>query len=165
MNKKLLFLILLYITVIYLTLPVGRYAVNFLYSSVGKENLSIIMNALLLISVTGIVYVFKNRLKKLLILFPVIVLIGFLFITLDRPEERIHFLQYAILGVMFFKFFEFTDSVKRAFLSLFSVVVVGAVDETIQYFLPNRVGDLKDVMINSISGVLGVCIGRLYWFS
>ncbi|WP_456401537.1 VanZ family protein [Persephonella sp.] len=165
MNKKLLIFILLYILLTYLTLPLGRSLVNFSYTYIGKENLSILMNTTLIFSIALIFYLFRKKLKKLLILLPILLVLGYIFISLDRPEERMHFLQYAVLGLLFFKFFEFTVPLKRIGLSIIFVVLVGTIDEVIQWFLPMRVGDIKDVMINAVSGVLGVCIGKLYWSS
>ena len=39
------------------------------------------------------------------------------------------------------------------------VVAVGCVDELIQWWLPNRVGDWRDVGMNALAGTLGVAMG------
>ncbi len=148
--------------IIYLTLPIGRYVVNFLYANFGKENLSILINILLVVLLGILFYLFRGRLRKLLIILPFIVAV--IFISLDRPEERAHFIQYGILGIMAFKLFG-VYSFKGLIMSVFFVFVVGAVDELIQWFLPSRVGDIKDVLLNFIGGILGICIGKLYWSS
>ncbi len=165
MSKKLLLFTFIYVLIIYATLPVGRYIVNFLYANFGKENLSVLINILLVVSVGTLFYLFRDKLKKLLLILPFIVIVAIMFISLDRPEERVHFLQYAVLGIMIFKLFSPASSINRLILSSTAVLLVGAIDETIQWFLPNRVGDLKDVALNFIGGVLGVCIGKLYWSS
>ncbi|WP_457638822.1 VanZ family protein [Persephonella sp.] len=162
MNKKLLIFTVIYILIIYLTLPIGRYVVNFLYANFGKENLSILINILLVVLLGILFYLFRGRLRKLLIILPFIVAV--IFISLDRPEERAHFIQYGILGIMAFKLFG-VYSFKGLIMSVFFVFVVGAVDELIQWFLPSRVGDIKDVLLNFIGGILGICIGKLYWSS
>ena len=44
------------------------------------------------------------------------------------------------------------------------VCAVGAVDELIQWGLPNRVGDWRDVGFNSAAGLLGTLVGVvLFW--
>ena len=41
---------------------------------------------------------------------------------------------------------------------------VGLVDEIIQWFLPNRYGDMRDVVMNSLGGISGLWLGQfLYW--
>ena len=40
------------------------------------------------------------------------------------------------------------------FLCAFIVFVFGAVDEVIQWILPNRVFDIRDIIINGIAGIL-----------
>ena len=44
------------------------------------------------------------------------------------------------------------------------IVSVGLVDEIIQWYLPNRYGDIRDVVMNSLGGVSGLWLGQfLYW--
>ena len=44
------------------------------------------------------------------------------------------------------------------------IMSVGLVDEIIQWFLPNRYGDIRDVVMNSLGGVSGLWLGQfLYW--
>ena len=44
------------------------------------------------------------------------------------------------------------------------IMSVGLVDEIIQWYLPNRYGDIRDVMINSLGGISGLWLGQfLYW--
>ena len=79
---------------------------------------------------------------------------------LKIPEERIHLIEYGLLSVLVFKALEFDLRKKGVLyvLSFFIVVIIGSVDEFIQYILPNRVGDLKDVFLNAFSGLLGLVV-------
>lgn len=80
--------------------------------------------------------------------------------SVDVPVERVHFLEYGILGYLVFM--ATTDSWKRPFIySLLLVSIIGIGDETIQWFLPSRVGDMRDVFMNSFGGLLGIGIKRL----
>ena len=43
-------------------------------------------------------------------------------------------------------------------------IMSALVDEIIQLFLPNRYGDMRDVVMNSLGGVSGLWLGQfLYW--
>ena len=49
------------------------------------------------------------------------------------------------------------NSWRLSVLSSFVLVsIIGIGDETIQRFLPNRVGDIRDVFMNSFGGLLGI---------
>jgi len=49
-------------------------------------------------------------------------------------------------------------------ISVFIIFLAGAVDEIIQYFLPNRVGDIRDVFFNFVGGLLGLWVGYAYFY-
>ena len=162
-RKGLWILIFLYIAFIYVSLPFARGFLNFLYDSLGKELLSLSANLLLgTIFLYGI-YIFRHRDIRNIVLFliPAVILIFFA-MSLERPEERIHFLQYGVLGFLVYKGFEGVKTLKPVLIGGF-IVMVGAVDEIIQWFLPNRVGDLRDVLFNSIGGLLGTWFAKVYY--
>ena len=86
------------------------------------------------------------------------------------PEEKIHFLQYGILGYFLFKailhsiinsrkIYSFNTSViVSGFLALIFCSFIGFLDEIIQYYLPSRVYDIRDIIWNSIGGLFGILI-------
>lgn len=75
---------------------------------------------------------------------------------LPVPEEKFHLVQYGILS------FLVTQSLRgrspsfraRHALSFLIVCFAGTVDEVIQHYLPARVGDFRDVVINIVSAGL-----------
>ena len=73
------------------------------------------------------------------------------------PEERIHFLEYGILGILIEKALRIK---KRMFLTYFLTfiltVIFGWLDEVIQYYLPGRFFGWRDVLYNALGGILGV---------
>jgi hypothetical protein len=156
--------IALYILAIYLTLPVMRPVLNYLYSSVGIETLSIIVSVILLFTSAALLFSFRKKGIKsfLLVLVPICVTLIFTY-TLERPEERVHFLEYGVLGFFVFRAMGKEQKFKQIALSLVFVVLVGGIDEFIQLLLPNRVGEIKDVMMNAAGGALGLWIGR-FWY-
>jgi hypothetical protein len=148
-----------YVAAIYLTLPLMRPALNFLYSSLGRETLSDIVNALLLTAAGLLFFLLWRRvhLRSLLpAVLPLVPALAFIFL-MERPEERVHFLEYGVLG-----FLVLQATGRRMALSLAFVILVGVADEFIQLLLPNRVGDLRDVVMNGAGGAFGLW-ARRFW--
>lgn len=112
-----------------------------------------------------IIYIFYYKHKKLyLFLWTLLFFVVYLFLMkgLKFPAERIHFLEYGLLSYLAYKALEADLSDKKVyFLAFFTVILVCLLDEGIQYLLPNRVGDLQDVTLNIVSGVLGLTITGL----
>jgi len=132
----------------------------FLYSSLGKEVLSITVNTILIITSVLVIFLFIKKRRKLMpIVLPLIIAIVFIKM-IERPEERIHFLEYGILGFLVFK--AIGKEIKQIILALIFIILIGSIDEFIQYLLPNRVGDVRDIIMNSIGGIIGLWLGR-FW--
>ncbi|MEK7197011.1 MAG: VanZ family protein [Thermodesulfovibrionales bacterium] len=90
---------------------------------------------------------------------PLIAALIFIY-QMERPEERVHFLEYGILG---FLVSTATGTGSRHLIrALLLIVLIGSVDEFIQLLLPNRVGDLRDVLMNATGGVLGLWVEK-FW--
>lgn len=73
--------------------------------------------------------------------------------------ERVHFIEYGVLSLFVFR--ALSHNIRGKSLYLCSGIVVfclGFLDEGIQYLLPNRVYEIKDVMVNGISGVLALLL-------
>ena len=137
-----------------------RPVLNFLYSSLGKEVLSITVNTILIITSVLVIFLFIKKRRKLMpIVLPLIIAIIFIKM-IERPEERIHFLEYGILGFLVFK--AIGKEIKQIILALIFIILIGSIDEFIQYLLPNRVGDVRDIIMNSIGGIIGLWLGR-FW--
>ena len=78
-------------------------------------------------------------------------LLGLLGLALPRiplPEERLHFLEYGLLG--FFLPLALRDRRGAMGASAVLVLAAGVVDELIQWALPGRVGELRDVLFLSL---------------
>ncbi len=77
------------------------------------------------------------------------------------PEERLHFLTYGLLGWLICWSVEAMDkkSIWHTAGWLFPCLLVwlaGAVDELIQWWLPVRVFDVRDIVFNGTAGMLGI---------
>lgn len=80
---------------------------------------------------------------------------GLAFWYLRMPEERLHLLQYGLLTFLVAKALpERLGTVSRSLLTIGLVTLAGIGDELVQAWRPNRVGDIRDVVINFVSAVL-----------
>jgi len=150
-----------YILVIYLSLPFMRAVLGFLNNTAGRGNLGLALNSALLVC-GGVLLAmgFRRSWKALLQISIPIAIMAAVAYQLEIPEERVHFLEYGLLGILVQKTARQSTWVQFGMASLF-VVLVGVGDECIQWWLPNRVGDLRDVGINALAGVLGVWMGKV----
>ena len=72
---------------------------------------------------------------------------------LELPEERVHVLLFGFLG-----FLLGTHSALSTGKWLALGLTVGILDEGIQALLPYRVGDIRDIIINTLSLLLGAIV-------
>lgn len=83
-----------------------------------------------------------------------------LFIVLSNTEfvaEKIHVIEYAILSFIIYHCIGKGESKGRIYFRILLIgFSVGLVDEMIQYILPNRVFDIKDIFLNFSSASLGL---------
>jgi hypothetical protein len=105
----------------------------------------------------GLLYSRRSAIKgwRFLPLVPVLCGYGLAFWYLGVPEERLHLLQYGVLT--FFCSRALPDrfaGISRSLLVIALVTLAGIGDEIIQHFRPNRVGDIRDVLINCYAAML-----------
>ena len=75
----------------------------------------------------------------------------------DAPANRIHFFQYFPLGILALEALRFRIHGRAIYIWAFLLVSsIGLGDECIQGLLPNRYFDAKDVMLNSLAGLLAL---------
>jgi len=77
------------------------------------------------------------------------------------PAERLHLIEYGLVGWTLFRALRLDLSEGRAYVTaLLLTVLVGIGDESIQWVLPQRFFELKDVGLNAVSGALGLLTVR-----
>jgi VanZ family protein len=77
------------------------------------------------------------------------------------PAERLHLVEYGLVSLFLLRALRLDLSSRGAYLaSLMLTAVVGFGDECIQWALPQRFFELKDVQLNFISGALGLVTAR-----
>jgi len=112
-----------------------------------------------------------TRTRFLLRILLIITLLCCAFLISALPEERLHFLTYGLAGWLIYwsleatPFFSNTQQ-KGRFLRQISIFLIpcllvwiaGGVDEMIQWWLPNRVFDVRDIVFNGTAGMVGVAL-------
>lgn len=86
---------------------------------------------------------------------------------LPHADKLLHFVAYAVLGVLFFRAFgktlrEKTDSSHVIMLSMLSAILYGISDEIHQHFVPSRHADVADMLADTIGSVYGVFFYHLF---
>ena len=82
------------------------------------------------------------------------------------PAEKVHLLEYGILGWMIYQAVRVGGGgvVAGYIWTMALVSIIGTADELVQAYLPMRVFDFRDIVINFHSGILGavLCAGLSY---
>ncbi len=69
-----------------------------------------------------------------------------------RPEEAIHFLEYGLLGFLLFRALRHHFEDKSIYLTALLIGgLVGIFDEVLQWMIPRRIWDMRDIGLNALS--------------
>lgn len=134
-------------------------------------NAALFLLGMILVGATIIVRGLKIRLTglNLSIVLGVVAAYVLVFVRFTSTEERSHLIEYGVIAAFIHEALEERASQGRfvPFRSVLAVAVtalIGAVDEFIQHFIPNRVFDPVDIIFNTIAAVLAVAtITALGW--
>ncbi len=158
-RSRLWIAIWVYILIIYLSLPIMRGLMRWLRDQMGGEGLGWMLTGLIALGgLMAVGWAMQRGWRQSFFVGAILLAIGYMALQLEIPEERFHFLQYGSLGVMVWFTLKGVAWPQLALACVF-VVTVGAVDELIQWALPNRVGDWRDVGFISVAGLLGLGVG------
>ena len=72
--------------------------------------------------------------------------------------ERVHFIEYGIITILFYLAWRPNGDLSTLILPVLAGVLVGTLDEWLQWFLPVRVGEARDVLLN----LFAICCGLLF---
>jgi len=136
---------------------------NFISEKLGKSYFEVLIGIIFLLSAAGLIRYLKRAGlgKAKLAIFLVVFVAGFLFAWhLDILVERIHLLEYGLLGWLAFRDGLRVEKgiIKASIFSAFFILAVSIVDETFQWWLPYRVGDVRDVVFNEVGGLWGMSL-------
>lgn len=74
----------------------------------------------------------------------------------SNAVERFHFLQYGLITFLFYRAWRPLDDGAVLVLPVLAGLIVGTVEEWLQWFIPARVGDIRDVALNLVAIVSGL---------
>ena len=82
-------------------------------------------------------------------------------VATGNPEvdvvEHVHFVEYGLLTWLFYRAWRPLDNGLAFVWPLLAGVLVGIVDEFVQWFIPARVGEAHDVFLNGVAVTCGLC--------
>jgi hypothetical protein len=70
--------------------------------------------------------------------------------------ERFHFVEFGLITLLFYRAWRRVGDASLFVLPVLASVVVGTVEEWVQWFIPGRVGDVRDVFLNGVAIVCGL---------
>ncbi|MBU1568493.1 MAG: VanZ family protein [Proteobacteria bacterium] len=158
MSEKKLYAIvsLLFIIFLYSCSGLLRQLSNSIRQLVG-DSLNVLVTVALLTILLFFIYFRRLAIQQERIVFTALLIscYGLAFWYLGIPEERLHLLQYGLLTYFFSRMMpDRIQTIPRYLLVVSLVTLVGVGDEIIQALRPDRVGDVRDVVINGFSALL-----------
>ena len=136
-----------------------RYVYNYLFMLINKNSLIltiIILIGFIIAFIVILIYLVKQ--KKLLRIIPAAVVVGLIILysfTLDIIAERIHLIQFGLVGFLISLDNLKENKPENYFFVLLWCFILASLDEIFQYFLPSRVGDIRDVWTGFFGSIIG----------
>src|SRR4030095_15544907 len=65
--------------------------------------------------------------------------------------EVFHFVEYGLITFLFYRAWRPREDASIVILPFLAALTAGTIDEGLQWFVPVRVGELKDVLLNSVA--------------
>jgi hypothetical protein len=150
-----------WVGIIYSTLYIVRPICTFLKETTPFALLVNILCGIVILSVLTVLWRKAGALKFSSYFILAVVLIGYGYglAAIAFPEEKIHFIEYGMLAYLIYKALRLDVRDSKAYVLTFLLVsALGWIDEGIQHILPNRYYQIEDVILNSVSGVLGLAL-------
>lgn len=139
----------------------------FLRRSLTTENYVLLFGASLVVAVGGAtLYAFLRVRERRLLRFGALAVAlaaggGYLWsVSTPWPEvnavERVHFVEYGLIVFLYYRAWRPAGDLSILILPVLLAFMVGTLDEWLQWFIPVRVGELHDVLLNLVSIVCGL---------
>ncbi|RMH20134.1 MAG: VanZ family protein [Acidobacteria bacterium] len=77
--------------------------------------------------------------------------------------ERVHVVEYGLLAVLLYRAWRPAGGVEACLLVFLWATFAGTADEWVQWFFPQRVGEIRDVAINAAAAATGVLFALCLW--
>ena len=155
----------LWTAIIYLTLPYAPVWRDWLTDKFSGYFIPItVLVLLLLVLVFTLIRMIRSRSSLQDYIFFAILIAAYWY-SLSRIEiliEQVHFLEYGLLAYLVILALRVDRRDPGGYLIAgLLVALIGIGDEYIQGLLPNRVGEMRDIYLNALSGLLALCWFRL----
>jgi VanZ family protein len=160
-------LLIIYTLLILITLPLMPWLIKIYYKNLSFPLSSVcyIISLIVFLAIIGYLKFIRkeSRISVYLWFFALSSVYALLIFRQKLPAEKFHFFEYGLFSYFSHNAVEKDDILarllrfKNSYLMAFILIlVVSSIDEFIQHLLPNRVGELSDVILNIISGILGL---------
>ena len=153
--------VLLWVAVIYTTIPFVRRLREFFVARWPGELIAYgVMAVVVAAAVAGIGLLWRRRrgirvANALWLVGIATVLVVWTRRLMGQPEEAVHFLEYGVLGVLLYRALRPRVPDATVFIAAALVgILVGTVDEIIQWVVPERFWDFRDIALNGGASVL-----------
>ena len=151
------------VAALYLTLPIVR-RLQFAISQAGGDPVLnaapfVVLGLGLALGLGWLLFVRGDRRPMTFFLLGNVGVAYFLVLTslADIPIERMHLIEYGVVAILAYRCTRhYWPQTKAYGVAMLLVFDVGFVDEVIQFFLPTRVYDTRDVVTNGLAGLLGL---------
>lgn len=150
---------------IFFTVPLARSISNFVSTHLGRSFFGFFVLMAATVTFVGIFYLLYVRLKIRTLknyIWLTLVSGAYVYFTLklwENPEEAVHFIEYGILGFLLFLALRHHLNDEGIYLAAFLAgSLVGIFDEIIQWIVPGRYWDIRDVGLNALSSGLFLII-------
>ena len=145
--------------VIFLTVPFARALQSALAEHAGRTFVFYIVGIAAVVGAAlAIRSLKKRRIGVAAYVWLTAVLVAFAwyaYVLRDNPEETIHFVEYGILSLLVYRaLVHRMRDTSVYFAAVLVVGIIGIIDEWIQWVVPSRYWDLRDVQINLTAGAL-----------
>jgi hypothetical protein len=146
---------------IFFTVPLARKIQNLVTTLAGRSFFGyfVLFATAFILVLLGYILYFRRNIRVLSnYIWLVFISAFYVYFTLKlwaNPEEAIHFIEYGLLGYFLFMALRHHISDKSIYLIAFLLgTLVGTFDEILQWVVPGRYFDLRDVGLNALSSGL-----------
>ncbi len=139
--------------------PFARKVLRTMYLIVNREAVSVLLKILFFLFVLFLIIFIILKRKIIKISFPLVLLLlmaipfTLIFFKIKLPEEKIHLMEYALLGFLLFR--DYFKKKLSFFAGLFFLSFVASFDELFHMVLPDRIFDIRDILFNFTGGLTG----------
>jgi VanZ family protein len=160
-NRKAWLWVLLCSFAIFFTIPVARSIQKFISHTIGREFFTYFAVFIVIcgLAVLFYLFIFKFKVREISQYVWLVLCAGiYIFFTIKLntyPEEAIHLIEYGLLSYFVFKALSHRVHDWTIYITTILIVLfIGTTDEFIQWMIPKRYWDFRDVGTNVVGGLI-----------